>query len=105
MSDLADGLIELDVKIIKTLRAVHGLLEQRTAAVEDITQVGAGMLGMMQIAQLRNDENIIDAVYDVLSASWASAYGACRRGSETNLARLLNFRQTAAHAGGADDGC
>ena len=68
MSDLADGLIELDVKIIKTLRAVHGLLEQRTAAVEDITQVGAGMLGMMQIAQLRNDENIIDAVYDVLSA-------------------------------------
>ena len=68
VSDLADTLINLDVRIVKELRAVNALIEQRVAVVEEIVDFGARELGAMGIAQVRNDQNIIDVVYDVFSA-------------------------------------
>ena len=68
ISELADALIEIDVKFVKALRAVNGLLDQRTRTVAEIATIGADMLGMMQMAQLRNEEGAIDAIFDVLSS-------------------------------------
>ena len=68
VDERAGDLIALDVKIIKTLRALAAMLDQRVAVLEEIVEEAARELGQMRVAQLRNDQNVIDAILDILSA-------------------------------------
>ena len=67
VSELADALIAIDVRVVEALCAANDALCQRTRTAEEIVNLGAGMLNRMQVAMLRSEETPLDAIYDALS--------------------------------------
>ena len=58
VSELADGLVTIDVSVVETTQTLFALLEKRSKQTGLIVQAGQGLLTQLQISRLQNTDPV-----------------------------------------------